>query len=250
MRTPAQNEYFANLKAVLDRWDPIGVADVVSDEYDSYVWPIASLLESGISQDKLARHLDDIVTERMGLPGNSDASYAAAAKLRAVPRPVAGTPAEALAPLIGKMAWEAAAGFGSFVTLEFGEPHLEVLHEPMESSSESEKVRRLMRRRSVKLHGDWHFWIEHAGWRLTTMSGTVRHDVGAWEDWTATIDDLSGQRLSGIDQRGAAGLLLTFDLGSILELWPVEETAGDLWSLYRWEGTILACRPDGILKVA
>jgi len=50
-------------------WDPIGVADVVGDEYDRYVGRIYSLLASDVSEQAIAGHLLSIELERMGLGG-------------------------------------------------------------------------------------------------------------------------------------------------------------------------------------
>jgi hypothetical protein len=247
MQSPAEIAYFSALKRVLNAWDPLGVAELVDDEYDGYLVPIGILLQQGAGVDDLAAYLDAIVTGRMGMPGNHDDALSTAEKLRAVPRPIEGAPADVLAHLVGQMAWSVNAGLGSFVTLEFGQPHLEILHEPLVSTSTSEKVHHAMGRRSVKLRGDWHLWIEHAAWRITTMSGVIDHDFGEWQDWQEQMADLSGQVLTGIEARGAAGLPLSFDLGSTIELWPGDGIDGDLWSLHEWGGSIISCRPDGIL---
>ena len=51
-------------------WDPIGVRDVVDDEYESYVTGIAQMLTSGRNQSALGRHLHRIECDSMGLRGN------------------------------------------------------------------------------------------------------------------------------------------------------------------------------------
>ena len=58
------------IRSVLNAdWDPIGVADVVDDEYDDYIGPIYSLLAHGASEQALAEHLLAIELERMALGG-------------------------------------------------------------------------------------------------------------------------------------------------------------------------------------
>lgn len=52
-------------------WDPIGVADAVDDEYDSYIGGIYSLLQRNASVDDLAAHLQRIEREWMDIPDSS-----------------------------------------------------------------------------------------------------------------------------------------------------------------------------------
>ena len=59
------------IREVLNRhWDPIGVRDVVDDEYESYIPRIADLLATGTDQPALGRHLHRIECDTMGLRGN------------------------------------------------------------------------------------------------------------------------------------------------------------------------------------
>lgn len=55
---------------VMQRWDPIGVADepAAADEYDSYLGPIASQLRQGAEVDDVTRYLHFVRTQLMGLP--------------------------------------------------------------------------------------------------------------------------------------------------------------------------------------
>jgi hypothetical protein len=69
-------------------WDPIGVADAVDDEYDGYIAGIYSLLQSGASEDMIAKHLLSIEVEQMGF-GESPLTelLAVAARLRMLQLP-------------------------------------------------------------------------------------------------------------------------------------------------------------------
>jgi hypothetical protein len=58
------------IRVVLNRdWDPIGVADIVDDEYDMYIGHIYSLLATDSAEQTVADHLLRIELERMGLIG-------------------------------------------------------------------------------------------------------------------------------------------------------------------------------------
>lgn len=50
-------------------WDPIGVADIVEDEYEMYVEHLHSLLAKGASEQDIAEYLLWVELERMGLTG-------------------------------------------------------------------------------------------------------------------------------------------------------------------------------------
>jgi len=62
----------AELRAlVMKEWDPIGVAafeGAATDEYDSYLGPIASRLREGAYVEELAGYLEEVRAEWMGLP--------------------------------------------------------------------------------------------------------------------------------------------------------------------------------------
>ena len=63
----------SELRAVAMReWDPIGVADwpEAADEYDSYLGPIASQFREGSSAEDVARYLEFVRTQLMGLPAD------------------------------------------------------------------------------------------------------------------------------------------------------------------------------------
>ena len=57
---------------------------------------------------------------------------------------------EVFAPLIGQLVWAVKGGFGTFITMEFGDSHL-TIEEPMVARrSSSERLRRhIARRRPV-----------------------------------------------------------------------------------------------------
>jgi hypothetical protein len=58
--------------ALLQEWDPIGIADVpeAQDEYDSYVQPVYELLVTHQPEHEILRYLWWLETEQMGLTGN------------------------------------------------------------------------------------------------------------------------------------------------------------------------------------
>lgn len=72
------------IRVILNRdWDPIGVADIVDDEYDMYIGQIHSLLTTNASERSISDYLLSVELERMGLTGTPISQrLCAAAKLR------------------------------------------------------------------------------------------------------------------------------------------------------------------------
>jgi hypothetical protein len=54
---------------LMSKWDPIGVSDVpeAADEYDSYIGDVYELLNCSATDEKIAKYLRWVETERMGL---------------------------------------------------------------------------------------------------------------------------------------------------------------------------------------
>lgn len=70
METPTYAKLHGMVRECLWRdWDPIGVNEfeAASDEYDSYVATITTMLLDGVDVYKLRRHLQAIETDSMGL---------------------------------------------------------------------------------------------------------------------------------------------------------------------------------------
>ena len=66
----AWRELHARIRVILnERWDPIGVADQVNDEYDGYIGGILTLLMRQASDETIARHLQGIEVGAMGING-------------------------------------------------------------------------------------------------------------------------------------------------------------------------------------
>jgi hypothetical protein len=57
-------------------WDPIGVSGIpmARDEYQSYVPQVVMLLKENANAEQIANYLNEVVTKRMGLSENLDAT--------------------------------------------------------------------------------------------------------------------------------------------------------------------------------
>ncbi len=57
----------ANLTCLLNEWDPIGVADLVSDEYDCLIAPLLSRLNAGNGRAEISEFLRYELEDHFGL---------------------------------------------------------------------------------------------------------------------------------------------------------------------------------------
>jgi hypothetical protein len=72
-----QKELYRRVDEVMHYvWDPISVSDMpmARDEYESYVPQVVRLLNENANEEQIASYLNEIVTERMGLQSNLDAT--------------------------------------------------------------------------------------------------------------------------------------------------------------------------------
>jgi hypothetical protein len=143
----------------------------------------------------------------------------------------------------GKPCWGVKRGYGSFLTFEFGRPHL-VIHEPRRTADDvSPRVRKALARRLVVVHGDGHLWIYCCDW-VVRDGGKVIGDSSNVRRIDRAAAFLDGQKLLSISLRArGARTWFGFDLGGELETVPFDRTS-EQWSLYEPTGKVLALRAD------
>lgn len=152
--------------------------------------------------------------------------------------------------LLGRAAWGVGRGHGSFLHLEFGEPHLVVREPVVPRSATSAKAQRVLLRRGVHIEGDWTLWIEYGDWRLRTAHGELDSETSPGTPDDECLRDLDGQRLVSAEPGTRAnGTTFKFDLGAVLEVWPSGELADDQWTLKTRGGASATLQHDGSLRV-
>lgn len=152
--------------------------------------------------------------------------------------------------LIGMLVWQVRRGHGSFLTMEFGTPHLSVREPIITKRDSSERVQRHLARRRVSVYGDWHFWVQYGEWKLVTADDILDSNDCAGSARDQCLGGLEGQRLLSVDvDKTANSWSLNFDLAGALHIWPSTEIPEDLWGLYIWNGNIISCQNDGKLVV-
>jgi hypothetical protein len=157
---------------------------------------------------------------------------------------------EVFEPLIGKWAWQVKRGYGSFLTMEFGNPHLEVREPKLVGADVSAHVRENFRRRRVTVVGDWHLWIQYCDWQVVTANrsiSSIETDNPYMVD--ECLAELDGQILTSARAEGRdPATVFRFDLGGMLQVSPsMDQPEEYLWTLYQRNVRTFALGADGRL---
>ena len=148
---------------------------------------------------------------------------------------------EIFKPLYGKYCWCAKKGIGSFLTFEFGEPHLEV-HSGFRTKEGIKEFRRF-----PAVHGDWHLWVYLCDWTITTHGKVKATSESRARDIDRAMGRLNGQSLIQVQVEAGAQTHFVFELGDHLHTKPNTAAYGtfyDQWLLYEPSGKVFTLRDD------
>lgn len=149
--------------------------------------------------------------------------------------------------LYGKPCWQVRPGYGSFLTLEFGKPHLEIRDIRADAKSRSSPTK--LGRRSVVVHGDWHLWICCCEWDVRNRQRLVG-DSSKKSRVQSASNFLDGQKLTRFSIAPKTfECAFHFDLGAVLRTRPYDRHS-DQWLLYEPSHRVLVLRADGYYKYA
>jgi len=152
----------------------------------------------------------------------------------------------ALNALNGKVAWNAKKGVGSFITMEFGLPHLVVKEPRTSTKAASKKVLEILARRSVFVHGEWHLWIYCCHWTISSKEVILASDQSANKVMTSAIKFLDGQILKGVQIQASSGSSrFEFDLGGELNTFPGPDAFQKQWMIFTPDEYVLCYGADG-----
>jgi hypothetical protein len=136
--------------------------------------------------------------------------------------------------------------------MEFGEPHLEVRQPRILTGDDvSDRVKRNFQKRRVSLVGQWHLWVQHCDWSITTSNAKVSNRETDAMKVDSCLEVLDGQALVAVDEDAArASCTLRFDLGATLELSPsLESDDNDLWTVHHLHESVFGYRSNGTVVV-
>jgi hypothetical protein len=149
--------------------------------------------------------------------------------------------------ILGKPCWDVKPGHGSFLTLEFGSPHLEVREPIAARKGASTKVREHLARRQVDPRGEWHLWIMYCDWEVHCKGKSVG-DSSTKVRTRRAADFLNGQKLIRFSfLPNKAQSVFAFDLGATLKTLPYDKDS-EQWWLFEPSNMVLAVRADGRYK--
>lgn len=146
--------------------------------------------------------------------------------------------------LYGKPCWGVTNWYGSGIHLELGKPHLDIREPRTADAKASRRVRALLARRLVVVHGDWHLCIDVCEWEIFQQCKRVGSSRSRSADLQRIVDSMSGQKMVRflIRSRGD-DCVFEFDLGGVL----YTHAAGadyDQWTLFEPSGFCLTLRGD------
>lgn len=133
------------------------------------------------------------------------------------------------APLLGKAPWNMKLGIGSFLTMEFGAPQPEAF------------------RGKTFVHGEWHLWIMHCGWRMEREGAILAASNDDHEQLDAAIDRLSLGPLVQAEVNGLLDLTLVFVEDLRLYTFTLHSSDYEQWELFRPDGLAWVAEPGGRL---
>ena len=145
--------------------------------------------------------------------------------------------------LYGEPCWNVKPGYGSFLTLEFGRPHLEFSEPTVSIKDSSPRLRRLLARRNIFIHGDWHLWIADCAWEVLSNGKHVANGTTKSRMQRAARL-LDGQKLihfSFVPKK--VQCVFEFDLGATLMTVPYDRK-GEQWRLFTPSQKVLTLRAD------
>lgn len=149
--------------------------------------------------------------------------------------------------IYGEPCWGVKQGYGSFLTLEFGKPHIVVREPIVASRSASSRVRKSLASRRIYPRGQWHLWINCCDWEALSHGRRVGNSSAAAKIQRAA-DFLNGQKLvrfSILPRK--LECFFEFDLGGTLKTRPYDEES-EQWLLYEPSKKVLVLRADGRYK--
>jgi hypothetical protein len=156
-------------------------------------------------------------------------------------------------PLFGLHAWGASHGYGSLLTLEFGNPALRI-HEPRTVQISLEGAPNKIENRVVKARGQWHLWIYCCEWSISLKGTQLAQNESDDARIERALRILNGQILTDVAVTEVAQTTFDFDLGATLTTWPSPSDSYDgedveQWYLYEPNGEVLALRSDGYVSL-
>ena len=135
----------------------------------------------------------------------------------------------------GLPCWDVRCGYGSFVTFNFGQPHLDV-REPSPKSKSSH-----FHRRRVTVCGDRELWFEQCEWRITEREVEIAESESFRATMSVAFARLDGQYLKEIHidpGNGVCRFRFELDMSFDTRRYSDFESDDPMWHLYSPDSVI------------
>lgn len=132
-------------------------------------------------------------------------------------------------PLLGKAPWNVKLGIGSFLTMDFGTPQPETF------------------RGKSFVHGEWHLWIMHCGWRIENEGAILAASNDDHEQLAAAIEKLRLGSLVRAEVSRLSDLALVFAGGLRLHTFTLHSSDYEQWELFKPDGMVWVAEAAGKL---
>jgi hypothetical protein len=130
-----------------------------------------------------------------------------------------------MAPLIRQKPWGVSLGFGSFITLEFGQP--------IPPSKEDKKT-----------HGEWHLWVYMCAWRLEKNNKFIAGSGADRSELAKVVQMMEGMSIDSIEILPVAGdTIIYFEEELVLRIFSIYSSEDKLWMLFAPDGNVLSIYP-------
>ena len=121
-------------------------------------------------------------------------------------------------PILKKMAWQLRRGNGTFLTMEFGSPKLDI-REPIAHAEKNGSS--ILWRRRVFVRGEWHLWIQYCRWNAQSRSGHEASSEINLAETKSTLEEIDGQFIQSVRYDAEkCNIELNFDLDSKILISP------------------------------
>lgn len=134
--------------------------------------------------------------------------------------------------LYGKPCWSVWKGIGSFLTLNFGKPHLRIREPIAAHPGASKYVRESLERRNAIVKGDWRLWIYCCDWEVRNKGRLIGRSSSSDKRIEQTARFLNGEKLVHFTllPKGVR-CVFEFDLRTVLETKPFSKNH-EQWLLF------------------
>jgi hypothetical protein len=127
--------------------------------------------------------------------------------------------------LLGQKAWGVSLGYGSFLTIEFGQP--------LPSNNEQQKI-----------HGEWHLWLYNCAWRVEEGDKIFAASEDERNNLEVAVHRLENLTLQSVDLIPPAwDVVFAFEHQVVLKLFAIYSQNYNHWFLYTPDGNVLYFGP-------